>query len=355
VIHAQWVNPLVNLQKIIDLMSECQLYKYNASFYAIEKDEANHFVNDFVESEIDSDYVSWLNFHSLSDRESIEKICLKLGVEKLSIEGIYNAIRRPKVEEYPDYMFFSVKSALPDLDDISALHQEQITFILGRNYLISFQEKASDHFLDVRDRIEKGRGKIRSKGTDFLLFRMLEAIIDNYFEVLETISDNIALIDAKLHVSENKSIFKEIEIEKRRLIELRKIVQPMRDITMQLEHSESNLLDRTNFYYFSNLKSACLSALEEIDANKQILEGMSNLFYAAQGQRMNEIMKMLTVVSSLFIPLTFIVGVYGMNFEFMPELKWKSGYFIIWGVMFAIIIGMFIYFTKKGWLKRDKF
>lgn len=336
-------------------MSECQLYKYNSSFYAIEKDDADHFVNDFVESEIDSDYVSWLNFHSLLNRTSIEKICSKLGVDKLSIEGIYNTIRRPKVEEYPNYMFFSVKSALPNTTDESMLNQEQITFILGLNYLISFQEKPSDHFIDVRDRIEKGRGKIRSKQTDFLLFRMLEAIIDNYFEVLETISDKIALIDTKLHVSENKSIFKEIEIEKRRLIELRKIVQPMRDVTMQLEHSESNLLDRSNFHYFSNLKSACTSALEEIDANKQILDGMSNLFYAAQGQRMNEIMKMLTVVSSLFIPLTFIVGVYGMNFDFIPELKWRSGYFIVWGVMLFIILGLMIYFTKKGWLKREKF
>ena len=336
-------------------MPECQLYKYNSSFYAIEKDEANHFVNDFIESEIDPDYVSWLNFHSLSDRDSIEKICTKLGVDKLSIEGIHNIIRRPKVEEYPNYMFFSVKSALPDDSDISSLDQEQITFILGKNYLISFQEKSSEHFKDVRDRIEKARGKIRSKGTDFLLFRMLEGIIDNYFEVLETISENISVIDAKLHISENKSIFKEIEIEKRRLIELRKIVQPMRDVTMQLEHSESNLLDRSNFYYFSNLKSSCVSALEEIDANKQILEGMSNLFYAAQGQRMNEIMKMLTVISSLFIPLTFIVGVYGMNFEFMPELKWRFGYFFVWGIMLVIILGLMIYFTKKGWLKRDKF
>lgn len=336
-------------------MSECQLYKYNSSFYAVEKDEPKHFVNDFVESEIDSDYVSWLNFHSLLDRESIERICKKLGIDKLSIENIYQTVRRPKVEEYQDYMFFNVISALPSDSDLATLNQEQITFLLGKDYLISFQEKSSDHFTNVRDRIEKARGKIRSKGTDFLLFRMLEAIIDNYFEVLETIADNIGLIDAKLHVSENKSIFKEIEIEKRRLIELRKIVQPMRDITMQLEHSDSNLLDLSNFHYFSNLRSSCISALEEIDANKQILEGMSNLFYAAQGQRMNEIMKMLTVVSSLFIPLTFIVGVYGMNFEFMPEIHWKWGYLMVWGIMFIVIIGMMIYFTKKGWLKRDKF
>jgi magnesium transporter len=334
-------------------MTECQLYKYNSEFYAIEKDEPAHFVNDFVESEIDPDYVSWLNFHGLHDQLSIEKICQKLKIDKLSIETIYNFTRRPKVEEYPKYMFFSVKSALPDENEVM-LNQEQITFILGKDYLISFQEKSSDHFTDVRNRIEKGRGKIRSKGPDFLLFRMLEAIIDNYFEVLLSISDNIERIDAKLHISESKALFKEIETEKRKLIELRKIVQPMRDVTMQLEHSESTLLDQNNFYYFTNLKSSCVSALEEIEANKQILEGMSNLFYAAQGQRMNEIMKMLTVVSSLFIPLTFIVGVYGMNFKYMPELEWKSGYFIVWGIMLSLIVILMIYFIKKGWLKRDK-
>ena len=334
-------------------MTECQLYKYNSEFYAIEKDEPAHFVNDFVEAEIDPDYVSWLNFHGLHDQLSIEKICQKLKIDKLSIETIYNFTRRPKVEEYPEYMFFSVKSALPEENEVM-LNQEQITFILGKDYLISFQEKSSDHFTDVRNRIEKGRGKIRSKGPDFLLFRMLEAIIDNYFEVLLSISDNIERIDAKLHISESKALFKEIETEKRKLIELRKIVQPMRDVTMQLEHSESTLLDQNNFYYFTNLKSSCVSALEEIEANKQILEGMSNLFYAAQGQRMNEIMKMLTVVSSLFIPLTFIVGVYGMNFKYMPELEWKSGYFMVWVIMLSLIVILMIYFIKKGWLKRDK-
>lgn len=335
-------------------MTECQLYKYNPGFYAIVKEEPTHFVNDFVESELDLDYISWLNFHGLHDRNSIEKLCQKLKIDKLSIESIYNFSRRPKIEEYADYMFFSVKSALPNEEETILLNQEQITFILGKNYLISFQEKSSDHFTDVRDRIEKARGKIRTKNADFLLFRMLEAIIDNYFEVLASISENIEKIDAKLHFSESKAIFKEIELEKRKLIELRKIVQPMRDVTMQLEHSESTFLDRNNFYYFANLKSSCVSALEEIDANKQILDGMSNLFYAAQGQRMNEIMKMLTVVSSLFIPLTFIVGVYGMNFEFIPELKWKSGYFLIWGIMLTIITVLIVYFIKKGWLKRDK-
>lgn len=219
--------------------------------------------------------------------------------------------------------------------------------------MISFQEKPADHFSDIRDRIIKARGKIRTKGADFLLFRMLEAIIDNYFEVLESITEKIERIDERIHSKNNKLIFKEIEIEKRKLIELRKIVLPIRDITIQLENSESIFLDKANFHYFSNLKSSCASALEEIDGRKQILEGLTNLYYAVQGQRMNEIMKVLTIVSAIFIPLTFIVGVYGMNFDNMPELKYKNGYYIIMAFMLILGISLMIYFIKQGWLNRE--
>lgn len=335
-------------------MGQCQLYKYNGSFYAIKSEDSHYFSQSFIESEMDTDHVSWLNFHGLECKEDIEHLCRKLQIDKLSVENIYFSIRRPKVEEYAQYMFFSVKSALPDEEGSTLLNQEQISFILGKDYLISFQEKSSDHFTDVRHRIESNRGKIRIKKADFLLFRMLEAIIDNYFEVLESISEKIENIENRLHTTENKSIFKEIENEKRKLIELRKIAQPMRDITIQLESNESPFLEKENFHYFSNLRSACVSVLEEIDANKQILDGMTNLFYAAQGQRMNEIMKILTAVSSIFIPLTFIVGVYGMNFKYMPELQYPYGYYTVVGVMFFIGAGLFLYFIKQGWLKKHK-
>jgi magnesium transporter len=181
---------------------------------------------------------------------------------------------------------------------------------------------------------------------------MLEAIIDNYFEVIEDISTTIEEIEVKLHKSESKSILNQIEREKRKLIELRKIALPMRDISSQLETSESIFFEKSNHQYFSHLRSSCVSVLEEIDANKQILEGMANLFYAAQGQKMNEIMKVLTVVSSIFIPLTFIVGVYGMNFENMPELRYWYGYYTVVAVMFLIAFGLLFYFLKRGWLKK---
>ena len=333
-------------------MGNIQLYKYNATFYSVKQDSSSYFADEFLESELDSDHVAWLNFHGIEDTEAIEQLCHKLGIDKLTIESIHKQVRRPKVEEYSKYMSFHVMSALPKELGNPFLHQDQISFLMGENYLISFQDKPSDHFPDVRDRIEKGRGKIRAKGSDFLMFRMLEAIIDNYFEVLEEISSQIETIDAQLHLTQDKSILASIELEKRKLIELRKIAQPMRDVTNQLENSESPFIQSSNRHYFRSLRSSCMSVLEEIDANKQILEGMANLYYAAQGQRMNEIMRVLTVVSSIFIPLTCIVGIYGMNFEHMPELKYTYGYYSVIAFMFALSIGLVVLFIKRGWIKK---
>jgi magnesium transporter len=249
-------------------------------------------------------------------------------------------------------MFFSIRSALPIQSDSSQLLQEQISFVLGANYLVSFQEKSSMHFADVRDRIEKKRGKIRTKGADFLLFRMLDAILDNYFEVLESSTLSIETLEHKIKHAGNNNVLQFIELEKRKLIELRKIVLPLKEVTFQLDKLDNPFLDTSNSHHFSELKENCIEVLEEIDANKQILDGMANLYYAVQGQRMNQIMKVLTIVSSIFIPLTFIVGVYGMNFKYMPELDYPYGYYTVVGVMLVISISLLIYFSKKGWLKK---
>lgn len=333
-------------------MNECQLYKYSKTFYSVKKDTAEFFANNFTENEIDQDHNAWLNYHSVSKREFIEMLCDNLKIEKLCVESIFTETRRAKVEEYDDYMFFSIKSAIPSDSSDKLIISEQITFVLSHDYLISFQEKPSDYFSEIRNRIEKNKGVIRKKSTDFLLFRMLESIVDNFFNVIEEINDKITSIDDRLQKTEDKSILSEIEYEKRKLIELRKIVIPMRDITVQLENAETPFIHDSNYHYFANLKFLCESVLEEIDASKQILDGMSNLYYAAQGQRMNEIMKILTVVSAIFIPLTFIAGVYGMNFLFMPELKYPYGYYTVVGAMFLIGLSLLIFFWKRGWLKR---
>lgn len=321
--------------------------------YFLTKDSPENFAVDFKNHTEDSDYVSWLNFHDLSNKAAIETLCNNLDIDRLTYDDINSPQKRPKLEEYDNYIFFTVKSAVPAENDTFSMYQEQISFILGKHYLISFQAKSSDHFKEVRGRIEQKRGKIRMKGPDFLLFRMLEAIVDNYFEVLESITAEIVLIDNKLRNSEEKGNLKSIESEKRRLIELRKIALPLKDIASHLEKVQTVFLENENHPYFADLKEQCLSVLEEIDANKQILDGMTNLYYAVQGQKMNDIMRVLTVASTIFMPLTFIVGVYGMNFKNIYLIEeTRYGYSIIWGIMVVVTLSLLYFSFRKGWLKR---
>jgi magnesium transporter len=330
-----------------------QLYKYNLDVFSLEKNSESYFAEHFNPFE-DMNSTHWLNFHSIKDKESIVKLCDKLCVDKMIQEDLFAETKRTRLEEYSDYVFFSIVSALPKegLNNYD-LTKERISFIIGDNYLISFQEKPSDHFPTVRERIESKRGKICFKGPDFLLFRMLEAIIDNYTEVVEEISINIELLDKIVLRNPNSEVLRKVEWEKRKLLDLRKIVFPMKELMGQLDRVENELIIEDNIHYFRELKDTCYSLIDEIESQKQMLDGVANLYYAIQGQRMNEIMKVLTVTSAIFIPLTFIAGVYGMNFENMPELKWPNGYYLIWGIMIFITAALVFVFWKRGWLKRN--
>lgn len=330
---------------------KCQLYNYGAQDYSIVYNVPAYFSESFTIESLRADRTYWLNFHTILCKDEISKLCKNLNIDTLTVEDIYRTHKRPKLEEYPSYLFFSLRSALPKTGS-NELATENVSFILGDNYLISLQEKSSDHFTNVRERIEKKKGKIRDKGPEYLLFRMLEAIIDNYFEVLEDITAAIIRIEQKIKTPKS-DILEEIEANKRKLIELKKIAVPIKEITSQLEKMDSPFIDAENHRYFSDLKDNCLMIIEEIEGSKQILDGLSNLFYAVQGQKMNEIMKLLTLVSTVFIPLTFVAGIYGMNFENIPELKWTYGYFITWGIIVCITVALLYYFHKKGWLKSN--
>ena len=335
---------MTNLQK-------AQAYQYNHAFFAVKTATAADFAPEFDPDHIDPDNVYWLNFHGLEDQESISKICNKIGLDKLSIESIYLPLRRAKVEEYPSYLLFQIHALRNNTKD--AEQTDQITFVLGKHYLLSLQNNEGQHFSEVRERIEKAKGKIRSQKADFLLFRLIDTLLDELFLYTTEVSDKIDHIDQQIHIELHSAILRDIEFQKRQLISLRKIVQPIKDLLAALESMDNNLIATSNKHYYKNLRNSCLSLLEDIDAHKQILDGLSNLYYAVQGQRMNHIMKVLTVVSSIFIPLTFIVGVYGMNFEHMPELKYPNGYYTVIGVMVAIGVGLLSYFIKQGWLKKD--
>ena len=337
------------------MKNNCELYKYNRCFYAFKKDSIDYFATDCLEAELDEDHLCWLNVHGLSNKSAIRQLCTKLNIENISIENIYVNHRRPKVEEYKNYLYFSVYFTTSMPEDTEHLDEDQVTFFLGKDYLITLQTKANRYFDKVRERIEMAKGKIRSQKADFLLYRCMEAILDNYYAIIDEVIVVTNHLEERLHEHEDKKILHDIEAQKRKLIQLRTISRPLRDITEQIISSEGELIKSDNLRYYKNLNNHSINMINEIDSQIEILDGLANFYYAAQGQRMNEIMKVLTIVSSIFIPLTFIAGVYGMNFENMPELKMRSAYFVVIGIMFAIAIGLFVYFFRRGWLKRSDY
>ena len=330
----------------------CQLYMYNERNHSLEMNDPKHFSESFVLDSMSKENVYWLNYHSVDFKDDLSKVFGNLNISPFILEDIYKLEKRPKVEEYSNCVFFKVQSLLPEKDK-DHLNKESVSFVLGDNFLITTQEQKSGHFDGVRDRIENKKGKLCSKGADYLLFRLLDAIIDNYFEVLESNIKSINNIEKRLAKADS-SILREIETEKRKIMELKKIVFLIKDVTSHIERLNSKFIKKENIYYFSELKDECLMILDEIDASMQMLDGLSNLFYAVQGQRMNEIMKMLTLVSTIFIPITFIAGIYGMNFKYMPELDQPYGYYSIWGIILFTVISFVFFFKKKGWLKNGK-
>ena len=318
-------------------IKNCQHYSYDQSVYDLEWGDPGYFLENF---KMDKDKINWLNFHSLSDRVSIERICYKHGVDKISVSEIFSKVKDPKLEEYNDYIFFSLQN-----NDAS-----KITFIVGNGFLLTFQEKRSEIFSDVRDRISNKIGKIRDKKIDYLLFRMLHSIIDHYYKSMDVISKEVSALETELNYEKvESSSLKKIEALKRNLLETKKRIFPIKDIVAQIEKLDS-FVEPENMKYFGELKYNCSDIIEDINDNKQILDGLVNLYYAIQGQKMNEIMKVLTIISTIFIPLTFIAGLYGMNFKFMPELESKWGYPGVLIVMVVVVLFLVRWFKKKNWL-----
>ncbi len=332
-----------------------QLYKYDSDSYSIEKNDEDYFALNFSPTEND-EMTYWLNFHSLENRAAITQMSERFKIDKTLQEFMFIPSNRVRIEEYSDFIFFSIVSALPlkHSESQHRLKKDQLTFVLGSNFLISMQEKPSDHFTSVRERITQKRGRIRYKGVSYLLYCMMDAILDNYMEVVETSTSRVQELDELIQKKPTNELLQQVEKEKRKLIELRKIVSPMRELMQQLERLDSKFILDDDSKYFNSLKDTCTSLIDEIDAHKQMLDGISNLYFAVQGQNMNETMKLLTVISAIFIPLTFIVGVYGMNFDVMPELRWENGYFIIWGIMLLLTIILIAVFWKRGWLRRNR-
>lgn len=288
----------------------------------------------------------WLNFHGIYDSETIISFCSDIGIHRLAIQDILDTNQRPKFQVYENYYFFSVKSILPSKSNLMEINQ--LSIIMGENYIVTFQEKNDHLFEHIRERIRNDIGIVRERTQDFLLYLFLESILDNYLKTIGTF-DNSLEKNHKLILSENPSpsIVDAIEDLKSKVHIISNDLFPIKEFITKLERENFLFVKKEHYKYYYELKDLCSQIADYKDSMNRELESNINLFFSRQGHRMNEVMKTLTIVATIFIPLTFLAGVYGMNFKNMPELEWEFGYFATIIFMVIISIGMIFYFKKK--------
>lgn len=341
-------NQLVYTGKHKNLESKMQLFVYDDLDFTEYQDLA---ISDFKEC-IDTAKTNWLNLHGLSDIETVEGIGAFFDIDNFLLSDILNTARRTKMEESSSSLFFNIKSILPteDSDNISV---EQISFLIKDEILISFQEKSSDFFTHIRERIRTHSGVVRTKKADYLLSLLLDAVMENFYITIENEEENVEELINLSKISTDPDILVRIEKHRDNFSFLKRSIIPLRDSLYGIKTLKDdvvcNVIQMDSYVYFSRLHQKSLELLEQIESDLGMLEGASNFFFSSQSHKMNEIMKTLTIVSSIFIPLTFIVGVYGMNFEYMPELKYENGYYTVVAVMVLIGILMVFYFRRRRW------
>lgn len=296
----------------------------------------------------DKPTVTWINIDGLHEVEIIEKLGNHFGLHPLLLEDTLNTDQRPKIEDSEDYVFFVLK--MITCDDKTRIELEQVSIILGANFVISLQEHEGDVFNAVRDRIRKNKGRIRKSGADYLAYALLDAIVDNYFIVLEKIDERIEETERQLTANPTPVTLQNIRELKNEMIFLRKSIWPLRELISGFERLESTLIHESLNAYLRDVYDHTIEVIDSIESDRDMISGMLDIYLSSISNRMNEVMKVLTIFASIFIPLTFIAGVYGMNFEVMPELKWHWGYFGILGFMAAVGIVLTFYFKRKKWL-----
>jgi len=296
----------------------------------------------------DKPSVTWINIDGLHQVEIIEKIGAHFGIHPLVLEDILHTGQRPKTEDHGDYIFTVLRMLYYDEEEEEIIG-EQISVILGPNYVISFQEREGDIFNPIRERIRNGKGRIRKAGADYLAYGLLDAIVDHYFVILENLGEKIESLEEELVTHPTPETLQMIHKLKTTMISLRKSVWPLRELIGGLERGESPLITESTGIYLRDLYDHTIQVIDTIETFRDMVSGMLDIYLSSVSNRMNEVMKVLTIIATIFIPLTFIAGIYGMNFKFMPELEWHFGYPLALLVMLSIVGLMVIYFRRKRW------
>ena len=293
--------------------------------------------------------VVWLNVDGVHQPEIIEQVGKSFGLHPLVAEDIASTGQRPKMEDFDDYIFVVVRMFRFDGEE-GETKSEQISIIFGADFVISFQEREGDVFDVIRERLRNNKGKIRKLGADYLAYSLIDAIVDNYFMILENLGESVEDIEDRLVTNPTSETLQTIHDLKREMIFLRKSVWPLREVINRMERSESPLINKSTFVYLRDVYDHTIQIMDAVDTFRDMLSGMLDIYLSSVSNRMNEVMKVLTVIATIFIPLTFVAGLYGMNFRFMPELGLTWGYPAVLILMLAVALMMVMYFRRKKWI-----
>ncbi|TFG58029.1 MAG: magnesium/cobalt transporter CorA, partial [Spirochaetales bacterium] len=293
--------------------------------------------------------VTWLNITGVHEENIIHDLGRIFNIHPLVLEDIANTTQRPKMEEYDDYLFVVTKMAYFK-EDTGEVILEQVSLLVGKDYVISLQEIQGDIFEGLRDRIRSSKGRIRRLGSDYLLYAVIDAIVDHYFSILEKLGEDIEGMEGELVKSSSRELLNKIYGIKQELVFLRKSIWPMREVVNALQRIDHELIKEGTSVYFRDVYDHTVQVVETVETFRDMATGMLDLYLSTVSNKMNEVMKVLTIFAAIFIPLTFIAGVYGMNFEFMPELKLRLAYPVWWAVTITLTLGMLLFFRRKKWL-----
>jgi magnesium transporter len=293
--------------------------------------------------------ITWINVDGLHQLEIIEKLGKAFNLHPLTLEDIVSTSQRPKIEELDSYLFIVVKMVrqIPGENDPRV---EQVSMVVGSNFVLSFQEAVGDVFDPIRDRLRNSKGRIRENGADYLAYCLIDMLVDHYYVVLETLGDRIEEMEDEVINNPSPQAIAEIHDMRRELILLRKSIWPLREVIAAMARIESDLISETTRLYMRDVYDHAVQVVETIEAFRDIVSGMLEMYLTTISNKTNEVMKILTIMATIFIPLTFIAGVYGMNFQHMPELHWKWGYALAWAAMLSVAGVMIAYFRRKKWL-----
>ena len=296
----------------------------------------------------DSASVSWINLDGLHDVESVEAIAGHFGLHPLAVEDIVHTGQRSKAEEYENSLFIVLRMLSYD-EGANGVEDEQVSLVLGPGFVLSFQQRAGDVFDGVRERIRSSKGRIRRAKADYLVYSLIDAVVDQYFVVLERLGEQVEALGEEISERATPKKLEEIRRLKREFLLLRKSIWPLREVMSGIQRGESPLFDEHTLIYLRDVYDHTIQVIDTVETYRDMMAGLLDVYMTSVSNRMNEVMKVLTIIATIFMPLAFVAGLYGMNFTNMPELSWRFGYFGALGVMGAIALGMLYYFKRKGW------